>query len=121
MGFTMMPVFTGAMQSLKGSQVARGSTLLNILQQTGASIGTAVLTVVLATAITARLGAGGSISSAHSLTPEMRERVAPLMASAFGHAFWWAFGLLVIAFFGSLLLPRTKPELPEGAAPIVPL
>ena len=34
--------------------VARASTALNILQQTGASIGTAVLTVLLASALPAR-------------------------------------------------------------------
>jgi EmrB/QacA subfamily drug resistance transporter len=55
MGFTMMPVFTGAMQSIRGPAVARASTTLNILQQTGASIGTAVLSVLLAVAFVASL------------------------------------------------------------------
>src|ERR1700761_9564490 len=60
MGFTMMPVFTGAMQSIRGPAVARASTALNILQQTGASIGTAVLSVLLASAISSKLGGGHS-------------------------------------------------------------
>jgi hypothetical protein len=40
----------------------------------------------------------------------VRERIAPLMAEAFGETFWWATGFVVIATLVSLLLPRTKPE-----------
>jgi len=43
------------MQSIRGPAVARASTTLNILQQTGASIGTAVLSVLLAVAFVASL------------------------------------------------------------------
>ena len=43
MGFTMMPTFSGAMQTLRRAAIARASTTLNIEQQVGASIGTAVL------------------------------------------------------------------------------
>jgi hypothetical protein len=45
MGFTMMATFSGAMQPIRGDAVARAGPALNIIQQTGASIGTAVLTV----------------------------------------------------------------------------
>ena len=58
MGFTMMPIFTGAMQSITGAAAARASTSLNIIQQTGASIGTAVLSVILATELADQLGHG---------------------------------------------------------------
>ena len=34
------------------------------------------------------------------------------MAEAFGATFWWAVGLLAIAFAAAFLLPRTKPEPP---------
>jgi EmrB/QacA subfamily drug resistance transporter len=118
MGFTMMPTFTGAMQSLRREAVARGSTILNILQQTGASIGTAVLTVILASALTARLGAGGSIGSGAQLTPAARAHAAPLMADAFGYTFWWALGLLVAALAFSTLLPKRRPANAAAGAPI---
>ena len=85
MGFTMMPVFTGAMQSIRGPAVARASTTLNILQQTGASIGTAVLSVLLASAISAKLGSSGAF---------------------LGLAGVAAFGLLVIA----LIMPETRHD-----------
>ena len=118
MGFTMMPTFSGAMQTLRREAVARGSTLLNILQQTGASIGTAVLTVILASALTSRLGSGGSIGSSAHVTPAVRAHVAPLMADAFGYTFWWALGLLVVAFAFSTMLPKRKPANATAGAPI---
>jgi hypothetical protein len=42
------------------------------------------------------------------------------MASAFGQTFWWALALLVVAFFGSLALPRSKPQVadPDGVVPL---
>jgi predicted MFS family arabinose efflux permease len=119
MGFTMMPVFTGAMQSMREAMVARASTALNIIQQTGASIGTAVLSVVLATAISSELGsaASGGIGATIGLSDAARAKIAGPMADAFGHTFWWATALLVIALVGSLALPRQKPELAHGASP----
>jgi EmrB/QacA subfamily drug resistance transporter len=116
MGFGMMPVFSGALQSLSGAAVARANTALNILQQAGASIGTAVLSVLLAHEITVELGGGhGSIGSAARLSASARAHITGPMAAAWGKTFWWALGLLVIALVASLLLPKSKPVLPEGA------
>src|SRR4051794_37480913 len=47
MGMTMMPTFTAALRTLKHAQIARGSTLMNITQQVAASVGTAVMSVIL--------------------------------------------------------------------------
>jgi predicted MFS family arabinose efflux permease len=111
MGFAMMPIFTGAMQSLSAAAAARGSTALNIVQQTGASIGTAVLSVLLATELASRLGHGshGTIG-ATAVSPAVRAHLAGPMASAFGHTFVWACVLLFVALIGSLTLPRSRPE-----------
>jgi EmrB/QacA subfamily drug resistance transporter len=118
MGFTMMPVFTGAMQSIRGAAVARASTALNILQQAGASVGTAVLSVLLASALSSRLGGGhGTIGSAAAVPPSVRAHIAGPMAAAFGQAFWWALGLLVVALLGSLALPSRRPQL-AGEEPL---
>jgi MFS family permease len=114
MGSSMMPTFSAAMQTLRHSQIAKASTTLNIDQQTGASIGTAVMSVLLAHQLATHLAGvagvhGGGIGV--SLAPGVRERVAPLMADAFGATFWWALGLVVIAFVVALvLLPKNKPE-----------
>jgi hypothetical protein len=57
---------------------------------------------------------------------DARAQIAPLMADAFGATFWWAVGLLAVAFAAAFLLPRTKPEppadealLPDAAAPVL--
>jgi EmrB/QacA subfamily drug resistance transporter len=112
MGATMMPIMSGAMQTLRRAAIARASTTLNIIQQVGASIGTAVLTVLLTAQLKDRLPAGGSegIGGAAAMPPEVRDQIAPLMADAFGATFWWAFAFLVVALAAAFLLPRKKIE-----------
>src|SRR6204780_53490 len=75
MGFAMMPIFTGAMQSVSGAAAARASTALNIIQQTGASVGTAVMSVLLATAVASELGHGSHGTIGASVPPAVRARI----------------------------------------------
>jgi len=111
MGSSMMPLFSGAMQTLRKAAIARASTSLNILQQVGASIGTAVMAVLLSSALSSRLGGGGGEGlGATAASDEQRRQIAPLMADAFGETFWWATGFVVLATAVALLLPREKPE-----------
>jgi len=124
MGATMMPTFSGAMQTLRRAAIARASTTLNINQQVGASIGTAVLSVLLANALADRLPGAGGIGAAASVAPEVRARIAGPMADAFASTFWWALGFIVIAFVVAVtLLPKDRPlpvddpDVPEDAAP----
>ena len=63
MGATMMPTFSGAMQTLRRAAIARASTTLNINQQVGASIGTAVLSVLLTHELTSRLPAAAAAAA----------------------------------------------------------
>jgi EmrB/QacA subfamily drug resistance transporter len=112
MGFSMMPLMSGALQTLRHAQIARASTSLNIIQQVGASVGTAVMSVILTNALTDRLGGGGGSAesglgqSGANLPAQVRET----MAGAFGHTYWWAAALIVPAILAALLLPRNKPE-----------
>jgi len=128
MGFTMMPTFSGAMQTLRRAMVAKASTTLNINQQVGASIGTAVLSILLANQLSSRLPAeaGGAIGV--PLPPDVLAQSAPLMAEAYGATFWYALGLLAVVFVVALaLLPKRRPEpvvdpddpTPAEAAPVV--
>jgi EmrB/QacA subfamily drug resistance transporter len=113
MGATMMPTFSGAMQTLRRADIARASTTLNINQQVGASIGTAVLSVLLATALSDKLGGtgGGGLGAAAALPPDQRAHIAGPMAEAFGSTFWWALGLVLVALVvAAILLPKDKPE-----------
>jgi len=110
MGFTMMPTFSGAMQTLRKRDVARASTTLNINQQVGASIGTAVMSVLLTHELTSRLPGGGGEGIGTAIPPAVRERIAPLMAEAFGATFWYALALVVVALVvAAVLLPKRKP------------
>src|SRR5690606_5403857 len=54
MGMTMMPIMTAALASLTHHEVARGSTLMNIIQQAAGSVGTAVMSVILTNATLSR-------------------------------------------------------------------
>ena len=111
MGFTMMPTFSGAMQTLRRAMIAKASTTLNINQQVGASIGTAVLSVLLANELSSRLApeAGGAIGV--PLPPDVLAESAPLMAEAYASTFWYAVALVAVAFVVALvLLPKRKPD-----------
>ena len=111
MGATMMPTFSGAMQTLRKAAVARASTTLNIDQQVGASIGTAVLSVLLANALQTQLGSDAGLSALAQAPPAARPVVADQMAAAFASTYWWALALVVIAFLvATPLLPKQRPE-----------
>ncbi|HEY1354898.1 MAG TPA: DHA2 family efflux MFS transporter permease subunit [Solirubrobacterales bacterium] len=87
MGMAMMPTMTAAMQAVPKSAIARTSTAMNILRQSGASIGTAILSVLLASAI----------ADKHSRAP------GPL-AEAFAQTFHWGLALLALALVPALAM-----------------
>jgi EmrB/QacA subfamily drug resistance transporter len=118
MGLTMMPIFTGAIQTIKSAQAARASALLNIIQQAGASIGTAVLSVILASAIVSQLHVHGAFNAGATIPPAQRAHLAPPLAAAFGHTFWWALGLIIVAFVASLFLPKHRPARTDAPPPM---
>jgi EmrB/QacA subfamily drug resistance transporter len=111
MGASMMPAMSAAYQTLQRQQLARATTALNIIQRVGGSIGTALLSVVLTHQLASRLPGGneGGLAAAQSVPPAARERVAPEIAEAFGHTFWWAAAIIALAIIPALLLPRHKP------------
>ncbi|WP_218005119.1 DHA2 family efflux MFS transporter permease subunit [Actinomadura macra] len=120
MGMTMMPTMAAAIQTLAHDEVPRASTMLNIIQQVSASLGTAMISVLLANKLASNLGGGGGgeIGSAEKIPPAVMEKIAGPMADAFQHTYWYAAGLLVFAFLPALLLPRRKPETPAADAPM---
>ncbi|WP_329254144.1 DHA2 family efflux MFS transporter permease subunit [Actinoallomurus sp. NBC_01490] len=112
MGLTMMPTMAAAIQTLVHDEVPRASTMLNIIQQVSASIGTALMSVLLANNLTDKLGAGsgGGLSSAQKIPPALMHKIAGPMADAFQSTYWWAVGLLALAFLPALLMPRHRPD-----------
>ena len=107
MGLAMMPNMTAAMQAVPPAAIARTSTAMNIIRQAGASIGTAVLSVILASAITSNLsgiigshatGSGsGGIATLQHLPARAHAAIAGPLANAFASTFVWALVLILVA------------------------
>jgi MFS family permease len=132
MGLAMMPNMTAAMQSVPATAIARTSTAMNIIRQAGASIGTAILSVLLASAITSNLsailgdratGSGGGIATLQHLPAAAHARIAGPLAHAFASTFVWALVLIVVAFIpaaGMALSGFRRPlRAPVGEPPLV--
>jgi len=108
MGLSMMPNMTAAMQAVPRSAIARTSTAMNIIRQAGASIGTAILSVILASAITSNLastvgahasGSGsGGLAALQHLPARAHAVIATPLAQAFGSTFIWALAMIAVAF-----------------------
>jgi hypothetical protein len=108
---------------------------MNIVRQTGASIGTAVLSVILASAIASNLGsilgtthsASGSngLASLQHLTAAQHEAIAVPLAAAFASTFVWAVALVVAAIIPALALAlmggreRGAVAAPRAEGPLV--
>jgi EmrB/QacA subfamily drug resistance transporter len=111
MGMSMMPTMTAAMQAVPMSAIARTSTAMNIIRQGGASIGTAVVSVILTSNINDRFAdaggsapTGGGFESLHGLDAAQRAAIAAPLADAFAATFVWALALLALAFIPALAL-----------------
>ena len=127
MGATMMPIMTSALQTLTDHNIARGSTLMNIVQQVAASIGTALFSVLLTnsyldskaiTVMTAVSQAGddqaevGQILAAAGVTPDQLQVLGAQalsdMADAFGSAFLVGTILVACVLIPAAFLPRRR-------------
>jgi EmrB/QacA subfamily drug resistance transporter len=127
LGSTMMPTMAAAFATLSREAVPRATSILNVARQLGASLGTAVLAVVLQGQIKDALpgaAAGGGDGSLQRLPEGAREQLAAPLASAFAHTFWWAVAFSVIAFVPATVLmratrrsPPTAPEPPAAPEP----
>lgn len=90
LGAVTIPLMTIGYLGLERSDVPHASIISRVAMQVGGSFGTAVLAVILQ-----RSAAGAQDLGA--------------LASAFGHAFWWATGFTVVAMLLCALLPGRKP------------
>ena len=127
MGATMMPIMTSALQTLTDHNIARGSTLMNIVQQVAASIGTALFSVLLTnsyldskaiTVMTAVSQAGddqakvGQILASAGVTPDQLQALGAQalsdMADAFGSAFLVGTILVACVLIPAAFLPRRR-------------
>ncbi|TCC48952.1 DHA2 family efflux MFS transporter permease subunit [Kribbella capetownensis] len=143
MGGTMMPLFTTALRTLRGPQVSRGSTLLNITQQIASSCGVATMSVILTNQLNDSpiipgtqnipgLGDGLKETQAAILSNTRPESLIPLhidpaaiarglveAAQAFANTYWVAWVMVVLTLIPALMLPRkrAKSDLVQGDLP----
>jgi hypothetical protein len=132
MGLAMMPNMTAAMQAVPPAAIARTSTAMNIIRQAGASIGTAVLSVILASAITSNLsgivgshasGSGsGGLATLQHLPASAHDAVVHPLSDAFASTFVWAFVLILVALIPALAMAYSgwrRPVRAPVAAPAI--
>jgi EmrB/QacA subfamily drug resistance transporter len=99
MGGTMMPIMSSALATLRDHTIARGSTLMNIVQQVAASIGTAVFTVLLTNGLQDQLTAS---------TPPAE--IPGVTAEVYGDVFLIGAVLVALVLIPAFFLPRKKIE-----------
>src|SRR4029079_7923482 len=93
MGATMMPIMASALATLTDQSIARGSTLMNIIQQVAASIGTALFSVLLTNGFKSSpevgtlQGALATDAGPAGLDPSVVGKAAVDMADAFADSF----------------------------------
>ncbi|UWP86133.1 DHA2 family efflux MFS transporter permease subunit [Dactylosporangium fulvum] len=148
MGGTMMPMMTSALRTLTNHEVARGSTLTNIVQQIGGSVGGAVMSVIL----TSRLNESAPVPGAPAgpdgkpvteaalaiasqthpemlppgIPPELIRKGLDFVADSFATTFWVGFALVLATFIPIAFLPKKREvshlldDQPEGERPAAP-
>jgi predicted MFS family arabinose efflux permease len=91
-GLCMLPTMVTALAVVPAASISDASPLLNVIQQLGAAIGTALFAVVLARA---------TAGAPHPLT-------SAGLAGAFSTANWWAVGVTAFAGLPCLVLMRVS-------------
>ncbi len=117
MGGTMMPIMTSALKTLMSHEVARGSTLLNIVQQIASSVGVAIMSVLLTNHLRDAELALPAIASwrdpeiaAQIGGPDGVARGLAQAAEAFASTYWVAALLVSLTLVPAFFLPRRHEE-----------
>jgi EmrB/QacA subfamily drug resistance transporter len=129
MGATMMPIMTSALKTLTTHEVARGSTLLNIVQQIASSVGVAVMSVLLTNHLkdsALALPAIGSWRDPSLIAkiggqPAVTQGLADA-GKAFASTYWVAAFMVTATLIPALFLPRKheSSHLLDDAEPAAP-
>ncbi|GAA2384038.1 DHA2 family efflux MFS transporter permease subunit [Dactylosporangium salmoneum] len=133
MGGTMMPIMTSALKTLTHHEVARGSTLVNILQQIGGSVGGAVMSVILTSNLNDAPKIPGAVNpqtkepltvadiaiASHdkgaqgaqikqAFGPDVIAQGLKFVADSFASTYWVGFILVLATFIPIAFLPRKR-------------
>ena len=103
LGLVFACCFEVGTMGVRASDSGVASAMVNTTQQVGGSIGTALLSTVFATAVTAFV--------ATSTDPQSPATQAAAQVEGYATAFWWAAGIFLIsAVVCGLLMTRNAPE-----------
>ncbi|WP_371480184.1 MDR family MFS transporter [Kitasatospora sp. NBC_00315] len=105
LGLTFVPTLVAAYHGLEPSRIPHATSMVNIAQRVGGSLGTALLSVILQQGYRNRAGEHSSLDAVRSVPTGVHD-VVP----AFDHAFLWALGFSLVGLVPALLLPRKKKE-----------
>jgi len=125
MGSTMMPIYTSALKTLDAHHAARGSTLVNVVQQIASSVGVALMSVVLtnhfhsSAAVKAAQNMQEDKLSGQQPSPEDMNTLQRLgdsfqsvvhhdMANAFQSTYVVALAIIVLTLIPVFFLPRKR-------------
>jgi hypothetical protein len=109
LGFTFVPLSNVALVGAGEHDAGAASAMLNATQQVGASIGTALLSTLSVTAITAAVTADQTLAGPAGPGPEA-------MTEGYTTAFAWGAALLLAgALVSAVLIKATKDDLPVDA------
>jgi MFS family permease len=119
MGATLMPAMAAAYQALPPQAMARAASALEIVQRAGATLGIALLAVILQHGLTTRVpGFEGTLSTVEDASPALRAELAGPLTAAAGHTFTWALVLTAATLVPALLLPRRRTVLLDQPDPL---
>ncbi|MGX1807228.1 DHA2 family efflux MFS transporter permease subunit [Nocardia sp. NPDC055321] len=104
-GATIMPTITTATRALPLAQIPAASTALGIVQQIAASIGAALISVLLSNALVREVP-GASLETLAHRASGGSAALAETVADAFRGTYGWAVLVLALAVLPALLLPR---------------
>ncbi|WP_406308368.1 MDR family MFS transporter [Streptomyces griseoaurantiacus] len=105
LGASMMPTMTAAFSSVPKEVVPRATSAFHVFQRIGASLGTAVLTVVLQNEALRHLPE--EVPGLAAVAPG--SAVAHGLASSFRAPFWWALAFTALALVPAFFLPGRRP------------
>ena len=117
MGCTMMPAMSSAYVTLQPRQIARATSVANVVQRVAAALGVAVMATILSNRITANLPAlprgvtaasGAGIGGAHIPAP-LKSYLLTQAAKGYDDTFWVTVGLVLLGFPLALLLRKAIP------------
>ncbi|MEV8093797.1 MDR family MFS transporter [Kitasatospora sp. NPDC085879] len=105
LGATFMPTLVAAYHGLDQTQIPGATSIVNISQRVGGSVGTALLSLVLQRSYQQHAGPDAVVTEVQAGT-----HAAEQLVPAFGSAFWWTLGFSALALLPALALPRRPAE-----------